>query len=61
MRTFEEKLRELINEHSVESESNTPDYVLATFVSRCLDAFAVAVNERDCFYGDDHNVGEVIE
>jgi hypothetical protein len=43
---FARDLAEVINRHSVENVSNTPDIVLAAFLVECLDAFDVAVNER---------------
>ena len=37
--TLEEELAELLNQHSVENDSNTPDFILAEYVTDCLDAF----------------------
>jgi hypothetical protein len=36
---FEKELCELINKYSKENLSNTPDYILASYLIRCLDAF----------------------
>ena len=47
MNKFKQELEKLINKHSVENESNTPDYILANFISGCLKAYADAVNSRD--------------
>jgi hypothetical protein len=44
-------LAEVINRHSRENGSNTPDYVLAQYLCQCLDAFDMAVNLRAAFYG----------
>lgn len=41
MKTFEEELKELINKHSKENESNTPDFILAQFLNSCLEAFNI--------------------
>ncbi len=45
-RDFRQELRELINGHSLENESNTPDFVLANLLVRCLEAFDEAVVAR---------------
>lgn len=44
---FRKELRNLINTYSMENYSNTPDYVLAAYLSRCLEAFNLAANERN--------------
>lgn len=44
---FRRELTELINRHSLENKSNTPDFVLADFLIRCLEAHTVATNHRD--------------
>ena len=51
MNSFEEELRKLINQYGTESRSNTPDYILATFMLRCLDAFDDADVTRQAWYG----------
>jgi hypothetical protein len=45
--TFKEELEGLINKHSMEDGSDTPDYVLADFLSDCLEAFDKATEARD--------------
>ena len=50
---FESDLRQLINRYSIENESDTPDFILAQYISGCLDAFKSAVRNRDRWYG--HN------
>lgn len=45
------ELRELLNRHSAEGGSNTPDWILATFLLDCLAAFDAAVLARASFYG----------
>jgi hypothetical protein len=47
---FEEKLREIINQFSIEAESNTPDFILAQYMEGCLNAFNAAVKRRDGWY-----------
>jgi hypothetical protein len=45
--TFEQRLESLINEYSKENESNTPDFILAEYMSTCLNAFSNAVYKRE--------------
>lgn len=44
---FEKGLAELINRHSRENRSDTPDFVLANFLTRALHAFEVSTVSRD--------------
>lgn len=43
---FRKELAALINTHSLENNSDTPDYVTADFLCNCMDAFDEAVNLR---------------
>lgn len=45
--TFRQELESLINKHSKENESNTPDFALAGFLEACLAAFNASVLIRD--------------
>ncbi len=45
--TFAQELTALINKHSLENTSNTPDYVLAAYLVNCLVDFNHAVNARE--------------
>lgn len=45
-RTLEEDIARAINCHSGENGSNTPDFILAEFLMRCLQAFDVGVRKR---------------
>ena len=47
---FERELTALINKHSIEGRSETPDFVLAKYLEACLVNFAVAVLRRDQWY-----------
>lgn len=49
--TFRQELESLINAHSVENVSNTPDFILASFLNSCLDSFNGCVMRRDDWYG----------
>ena len=53
MPTFEEELSCLINRYSKENESNTPDFILALYIRKCLEAYAEAVKARDRWYSFD--------
>ena len=47
---FEESIREVINRYSMENGSNTPDFILAGYLSKCLDAFNRASKLRSEWY-----------
>ena len=49
--SFGQELRDLLNRHSRENDSNTPDFVLAQYLLGCLDAWNKAVCARDAWYG----------
>lgn len=44
---FRRELEGLINRHSMEAGSNTPDYILADYLFACLTAFDAAVSGRE--------------
>ena len=48
---FHVALTDLVNKYSRESESNTPDFVLANFIRKSLEAFDDSVNRRKLWYG----------
>ena len=47
MSEFERALKNLLNYHGVENASNTPDYLLASFLTACLSAYNQTVIARD--------------
>lgn len=47
--TFEKELEELINRHSKEADSGTPDFLLAEYLTACLEAYNNAVKKRDAW------------
>lgn len=49
--TFIEELRSLINRHSVENNSDTPDYILAEYLTATLRAWERGTQARDAWYG----------
>lgn len=58
--TFEQKLKELINFYSKENESDTPDFILASFLTGCLDAFSRTTRDRDKWYGHARGIPRAI-
>ena len=48
---LENDIRKLLNYESEENSSNTPDWVLASYLRRCLDTFNDCVNMRERYYG----------
>lgn len=50
---FMDELSNLINRYSKENGSNTPDCILASYLSDCLGNFDAAVKARSKWYGED--------
>ena len=50
---FEKELEMLINKHSKENESDTPDFILAQYLKGCLANYAETVKARDKWYGSE--------
>jgi hypothetical protein len=57
--TLNVELAELLNRHSRENNSNTPDFILANYLMKCLEAFEVAVNKRSVWYDHHDSPGGV--
>lgn len=53
MSEFEEELKQLINKYCMENTSNTPDFILAQYLTDSLAAFNAAVQKRERWYGRD--------
>ena len=51
MSELREQIEGVINSCSAENGSNTPDYILAEFLVRCLEAFDYSIRSRDNWYG----------
>lgn len=49
--TLEEEIRSVLNRHSAENGSDTPDYILAQYLTGVLDLFDAAVLRREKWYG----------
>ena len=48
---FRSELKALINKHSMENSSNTPDHILADYLIRCIDNFTETTQSRESWYG----------
>ena len=48
--TFEMELRALINKHSLEGISNTPDFLLAEYLTKILEVFELTTIQRTEFF-----------
>ena len=51
--SLENELRRLLNQHSAENGSHTPDYILARYLIDCLAAYNRAVDARSRWYSPD--------
>lgn len=50
MGNLKDELTALLNKFSVENESDTPDFILAEFMIKCLESFKAATNKRTDWY-----------
>lgn len=50
--TFQQALAQVINRHSREQPSNTPDFVLASYLEGCLESYERAVKWRGDLRGE---------
>lgn len=48
---FQTELQAVLNRHNQEGHSNTPDFLLAEFITQCVTAFNKTVQARDGWYG----------
>ena len=51
--SFLDELTNIINRHSMEGASNTPDYILAQYIKDCLRAYERAIKKREVWHGRD--------
>jgi hypothetical protein len=60
---FRDELKDLLNRHSKEGASNTPDFILADYLVACLQAYDDALANRDTWHSSAppavQGVGEV--
>lgn len=45
------EIEQSINKHSLENGSDTPDFILAEYLTDCLHIFDKALNNREKWYG----------
>lgn len=50
MDEFQKELTALINIHSMENASNTPDFLIAEFLVNCLRAFNLASEQKEKWF-----------
>ena len=48
---FITELRELLNRRSMENGSDTPDFMLAEYLVRCLENWNLTIHNREVWYG----------
>ena len=56
-----EELSSLLNSQSHENVSNTPDFILASFLTACLSAFDGCVLAREDWYGHRDEPGGIVK
>lgn len=54
---FEKELQHLINRYSMENGSDTPDFILAAYLVKCLEAFNATSRHREKWYGKELSIG----
>ena len=55
MKDLEKDLASLLNRHSLENKSGTPDYILARYLMGCLKTWDESVRARERWYGREAN------
>lgn len=48
---LETELTALLNKHSIENGSDTPDFILAQYLLRCIDNLNRTISRREDWYG----------
>ena len=48
---FRKELQHLLNRMSMENESDTPDFMLAEYLTDCLQAYERVIRRREIWYG----------
>ena len=51
--SLRDEIEKAINRNSAENGSNTPDFILAEYLTDCLATFDKASNAREKWYGRD--------
>ena len=50
MENFEHELKTILNRYIMENDSDTPDFILATYMMECLHAYNKALQNREKWY-----------
>ena len=58
---FRREIESAINRHSKENGSDTPDFILAEYLSDCLKAWDKGVSRREKWYGRVKKFADVIQ
>ena len=58
MHNLRKDIETAINRNCAENGSNTPDFILAEYLTDCLAAFDKASRSREKWYGKDLSVNE---
>lgn len=58
---FELEIRHVLNKHSEDNRSNTPDFILSKYIIDCLDAYNSALRRRSQWYSENPIVPESIK
>lgn len=58
--SFIKELEQLINKYSLENGSNTPDLILAGYLTDCLTAFNKSVNYRQNWFTLSNEINEMV-
>ena len=61
MEDFRLELGILINKHSMENGSDTPDFLLAEYLIDCLNAYDKTMQKRERWYGREINVTKLTD
>lgn len=48
---FQEELSKLLNKYSAENQSDTPDFILAKYLTKCLENYNQTLLAREIWYG----------
>lgn len=57
---LQEEIMIVLNQHSAENKSDTPDFILAQFLIGCLRSFDKAVVLRDQWYGHEQHIKTIL-
>ena len=51
LKVFRKELEVLLNCHSIDSDLNTPDFILAEYIIKCLTNLKITTIDRDTWFG----------